>query len=150
MGSDRSACSPARERQRTRTRRGHTCNPVPTHDDRLDDGRADAAGSQGGERGQRQHDLPLRAVRSMRPRVHPPATHGAGAREAGFVLVGVVMFVLALTILGLSLFALSSYEGQFVGQSYSSTQAFDTAMSGLEHAKFVLSRTRLMQNVGTS
>ncbi len=76
-----------------------------------------------------------------------PAGH-IGDYESGFVLVGVVMFVLALTILGLSLFALSSYEGQFVDRSASSSQALDAAMSGIEHAKFVLARTQRLENVG--
>jgi hypothetical protein len=72
------------------------------------------------------------------------------SRERGFVLVGVVMFVLALTILGLSLFALSSYEGQFVSRSSTSSDALDVAMSGLEHAKFVLASRGRLEDVGTS
>jgi hypothetical protein len=59
-------------------------------------------------------------------------------RSAGFVLVGVVMFVLALTILGLSLFGLSSYEAQFYQRSADRSQAFYSALGGIERAKFVL------------
>ena len=76
--------------------------------------------------------------------------HVARTDDHGFVLVGVVMFVLALTILGLSLFALSSYEGQFMNRSYDSDQAFYTAQSGIEHAKFVLARGGRLEDVGTS
>src|SRR5438309_11693254 len=60
------------------------------------------------------------------------------------------MYVLALTNLGLSLFALSSYEGQFVERSTRSLRALDAALSGVEHAKFVLTQKRTLQDVRAS
>ena len=64
--------------------------------------------------------------------------HRASASDSGFVLVGVVVFVLALTILVLSLYGLSSYESQFLQRSLDEEQAFQSAMGGIERAKFVL------------
>ncbi len=58
--------------------------------------------------------------------------------EAGFVLIGVVIFVLALTIIGISLFSLSSYEAQFLQRSIDREQAFQTAVGGIDRARFVL------------
>jgi len=58
--------------------------------------------------------------------------------QSGFVLVGVVMMVLALTILGLSLFSLSSYEAQFMNRSLDSEQALQSAIAGLDRARFAL------------
>ena len=58
--------------------------------------------------------------------------------EAGFVLIGVVIFVLALTIIGISLFSLSSYEAQFLQRSIDGEQAFQSAVGGLDRARFVL------------
>lgn len=54
------------------------------------------------------------------------------------MLVGVVMMVLALTILGLSLFSLSSYEAQFMNRSLDSEQALQSAIAGLDRARFAL------------
>ena len=65
-----------------------------------------------------------------------PRTRGT----AGFVLIGVVIFVLALTIIGLSLFSLSSYEAQFLQRSLDEEQAFQSAVGGMERAKFLLER----------
>ena len=67
-----------------------------------------------------------------------PRDRGARSREAGFVLIGVVIFVLALTIIGMSLYSLSSYEAQFLQRSIDREQAFQSALGGLERAKFVL------------
>ena len=69
------------------------------------------------------------------------ATRNRSARrgETGFVLVGVVIFVLALTIIGISLFSLSSYEAQFLQRSIDGEQAFQSAVGGIERAKFALS-----------
>lgn len=58
--------------------------------------------------------------------------------ERGFLLVGVVMFMLALTILGLSLFALSSYEAQFFHASTAHEQSLQSAESGMEVVKALL------------
>jgi hypothetical protein len=66
------------------------------------------------------------------------SAHRASASESGFVLVGVVVFVLALTILALSLYGLSSYEAQFLQRSLDEEQAFQSAVGGVERAKFVL------------
>jgi hypothetical protein len=74
---------------------------------------------------------------------------GRAGNAGGFVLVGVVMFVLALTILGLSLFSLSGYEAEFLAQSHDSGQALETALSGVQHARFVLARRRNLEDVGT-
>lgn len=65
--------------------------------------------------------------------------NAAGKGEAGFVLVGVVIMVLALTILGLSLFSLSNYEAQFMQRSVDQQQALQSALGGLERAKYALS-----------
>jgi hypothetical protein len=62
----------------------------------------------------------------------------ASAREAGFVLVAVVVFVMALGILVLTLYGLSSYESQFFQRSVDSEQAFQSAVGGIERAKFLL------------
>jgi hypothetical protein len=75
-----------------------------------------------------------------------PARRGP-APDSGFVLVGVVVFVLALTILVLSLYGLSSYEAQFLQRSIDEEQAFQSAMGGIERAKFALARTSLLQRV---
>ena len=58
--------------------------------------------------------------------------------EPGFVLVGVVIIVLALTILGLSLFSLSSYEAQFMQRSLDRQQALQSALGGLDRARYAL------------
>ena len=58
--------------------------------------------------------------------------------EAGFVLIGVVIFVIALTIIGMSLYSLSSYEAQFLQRSLDGEQAFQSAVGGIERAKFAL------------
>ena len=77
----------------------------------------------------------------------------AAAGLASFYLVGavavwgVVMFVLALTILGISLFGLSSYEAQFFGTSSDGSQAFYSAVGGIERAKFVLARKKHYEDV---
>lgn len=60
--------------------------------------------------------------------------------EGGFIIVGVVMFVLALTILGLSLFSLSTTEAQFMGTETDDIQAYMSAMSGIQRAKWVITR----------
>jgi hypothetical protein len=67
-----------------------------------------------------------------------PARTTAVPRESGIVLIAVVIFVLALTILVLSLYGLSSYEAQFFQRSVDGEQAFQSAMGGLERAKFLL------------
>jgi len=67
--------------------------------------------------------------------------------EAGFVLIGVVIFVLALTIIGISLFSLSSYEAQFFQRSLEGEQAFQSAVGGIERAKFALARDSLLSSV---
>jgi hypothetical protein len=67
-----------------------------------------------------------------------PHDRGPDRSEAGFVLIGVVIFVLALTIIGISLFSLSSYEAQFLQRSIDREQAFQTAVGGIERAKFAL------------
>jgi hypothetical protein len=66
------------------------------------------------------------------------AGRAARARGEGFVLIGVVIFVLALTIIGISLFSLSSYEAQFLQHSLDGERAFQSAVGGVERAKFVL------------
>ena len=71
----------------------------------------------------------------------------ASASDSGFVLVGVVVFVLALTILVLSLYGLSSYEAQFLQRSLDEEQAFQSALGGIERAKFALARTSLLESV---
>lgn len=58
--------------------------------------------------------------------------------ERGFVLVGVVIIVLALTILGLSLFSLSNYEAQFMQRSLDRQQALQSALGGLDRARYAL------------
>jgi hypothetical protein len=64
--------------------------------------------------------------------------------ESGFVLIGVVIFVVALTIIGISLFSLSSYEAQFLERSLDGEQAFQSAVGGVERARFLLcERSRL-------
>ena len=60
------------------------------------------------------------------------------ARDAGFVLVAVVGFVLVLTTLVLTLYGLSSYESQFFQRSVDGEQAFQSAVGGVERAKFLL------------
>jgi hypothetical protein len=67
--------------------------------------------------------------------------------EAGFVLIGVVIFVIALTIIGISLFSLSSYEAQFLQRSIDEEQAFQSAVGGIERAKFMLTRTSQLASV---
>jgi hypothetical protein len=67
--------------------------------------------------------------------------------EAGFVLIGVVIFVIALTIIGISLFSLSSYEAQFLQRSTDEEQAFQSAVGGIERAKFMLTRTSRLPSV---
>ena len=64
--------------------------------------------------------------------------HLESARDAGFVLVAVVVLVLALTILVLTLYGLSSYEAQFFQRSADGEQAFQSAVGGIERAKFLL------------
>jgi hypothetical protein len=73
--------------------------------------------------------------------------HRASASDSGLVLVGVVVFVLALTILVLSLYGLSSYEAQFLQRSLDGEQAFQSAVGGIERAKFVLCSTSQLQSV---
>jgi Tfp pilus assembly protein PilX len=68
--------------------------------------------------------------------------------EHGFVLVGVVMFVVVLTIIGLSLFSISGYEAQFLQRSLDGEQAFQSAVGGLERAKFVLCATSRLESAG--
>ena len=63
------------------------------------------------------------------------------------MLVGVVVFVLALTILVLSLYGLSSYEAQFLQRSLDEEQAFQSALGGVERARFALAHTSLLQSV---
>lgn len=75
------------------------------------------------------------------------ATPRTTAPDSGFVLVGVVVFVLALTILVLSLYGLSSYEAQFLQRSLDEEQAFQSAVGGIERAKFVLTRTSQLPSV---
>lgn len=70
--------------------------------------------------------------------------------DRGFVIVGVVMFVLALTILGLSLFGLSGYESEFTMQAIDGEQAYFSAASGIEHAKFVLATQESLGAVGNT
>jgi hypothetical protein len=70
--------------------------------------------------------------------------------EAGFVLIGVVIFVLALTIIGISLYSLSSYEAQFLQRSIDSEQAFQSAVGGIERAKFALAKTGILDSVCVS
>jgi len=60
------------------------------------------------------------------------------ALAGGFVLVGIVIMVLALTILGLSLFSLSTYESQFMQRSLDRQQALQSALGGLDRAKYAL------------
>jgi hypothetical protein len=67
------------------------------------------------------------------------ARHRTTMSDGGFVLIGVVVFVLALTILVLSLYGLSSYEAQFLQRSLDEEQAFQSAVGGIERAKFALS-----------
>lgn len=67
--------------------------------------------------------------------------------EGGFVLIGVIIFVLALTIIGISLFSLSTYEAQFLQRSQDGEQAFQSALGGIERAKFILSSTSQLENV---
>jgi len=74
------------------------------------------------------------------PRRHPG--------QSGFVLIGVVIFVLALTIIGLSLYSLSSYEAQFLQRSADGEQAFQSAVGGIERAKFALCSTSRLKSVG--
>jgi len=69
----------------------------------------------------------------MRPR---PRIERSG--QAGFVLIGVIIFVLALTIIGLSLYSLSGYEAGFLERSISEQQALQSALGGIERAKFAL------------
>jgi hypothetical protein len=71
----------------------------------------------------------------------------APAPDQGFVLVGVVVFVLALTILVLSLYGLSSYEAQFLQRSIDAEQAFQSAVGGIERAKFALAQTSRLESV---
>jgi hypothetical protein len=78
----------------------------------------------------------------MKPRSPSPPS-----REAGFVLIGVIIFVLALTIIGISLFSLSTYEAQFLQRSQDGEQAFQSAVGGIERAKFILSSTSQLENV---
>jgi hypothetical protein len=73
--------------------------------------------------------IPDSPARARAP--EPPAS-------AGFVLVGVVIMVLALTILGLSLFSLSSYEAQFMNRSLDEQQALQSAIGGIDRARFAL------------
>jgi hypothetical protein len=61
-----------------------------------------------------------------------------GSGEQGFVLIGVIIFVLALTIIGLSLYSLSGYEAQFLRDSYDGEQAWQSAVGGLDRARFAL------------
>jgi hypothetical protein len=74
----------------------------------------------------------------------------ASASDSGFVLVGVVVFVLALAILVLSLYGLSSYEAQFFQRSLDEEQAFQSAVGGIERAKFALTRTSQLASVKDS
>jgi hypothetical protein len=64
--------------------------------------------------------------------------------SAGFVLVGVVIMVLALTILGLSLFSLSNYEAQFMQRSLERQQALESALGGLDRARYAVVATDSM------
>ena len=70
-----------------------------------------------------------------------------GGTDRGFVLVGVAMFVLVLTILGLSLFTLSGFEAQFFARANERAEAFNTAASGIERARFALLATDSLQPV---
>jgi Tfp pilus assembly protein PilX len=82
---------------------------------------------------------------------HPPSNPAPDRGEArGFVIVGVVMFVVALTILGFSLFGLSGYEAQFTQNSIDSEKAFFAACGGIEHAKFVLAKTKSLGQVANA
>jgi hypothetical protein len=74
-------------------------------------------------------------------------TRRATVSNSGFVLVGVVVLVLALSILVLSLYGLSSYEAQFLQRSLDEEQAFQSAVGGIERAKFALTRTSQLQSV---
>jgi len=67
-----------------------------------------------------------------------PPRRPESARDAGFVLVAVVGFVLVLTTLVLTLYGLSSYESQFFQRSVDGEQAFQSAVGGVERAKFLL------------
>ena len=68
-----------------------------------------------------------------------PSARGPHPGEQGFVLIGVVIFVIALSIIVLSLYSLSSYEAQFLQRSLDDEQAFQSAVGGIERAKFALS-----------
>ena len=60
-----------------------------------------------------------------------------------------MIFVLALTIIGISLFSLSSYEAQFLQRSLDGEQAFQSAVGGLDRARFVLCcETSRLEQVG--
>jgi hypothetical protein len=76
-----------------------------------------------------------------------PSDRSPRPGEAGFVLIGVVIFVLALTIIGISLFSLSSYEAQFLQRSIDGEQAFQSAVGGIERAKFALAQTDSLPSV---
>ena len=79
-----------------------------------------------------------------------PAPRGPRPREAGFVLIGVIIFVLALTIIGISLFSLSSYEAQFLQRSLDGEQAFQSAVGGIERARFALCATSRLDAVSAA
>ena len=76
-----------------------------------------------------------------------PRQRGPRRGQNGFVLIGVVIFVLALTIIGISLFSLSTYEAQFLQRSLDGEQAFQSALGGIERAKFALARENLLSSV---
>lgn len=64
------------------------------------------------------------------------------------MLVGVIMFALILSILGLSLFSLSSFESQFFFKSYDRTQSLQSAIGGIQQARYVLASTADLSRVG--
>lgn len=72
------------------------------------------------------------------------------ASDSGFVLIGVIIFVLALTIIGISLFSLSSYEAQFLQDSLDGEQAFQSAVGGIERAKFLLCSDSRLDSIGVT
>ena len=73
----------------------------------------------------------------------PPSDSG----ERGFALLGAVMFILVLTILGLSLFSLSSFESQFMTDSFDRAEAYHAALGGLDRALFALTRGNTLASV---
>ncbi len=76
-----------------------------------------------------------------------PRTPSAARGQSGFVLIGVIIFVLALTIIGLSLYSLSGFEAAFLERSLDGEQAFQSALGGIERAKFALTTSLSLQSV---